>query len=132
MTTIQDTVIPALNEFDSLSKKFESLISNADQNLDSLNSLRVIESSKDTLMIEVMGKVIQVQFSMVFQKKDMPLGQISATLIEKKKSISQMANGDIKTMLIWPFHRHDHMSLIYWVERKDGYVRGKAMSACKK
>ena len=48
---------------------------------------------------------------------------------KRKKTISQTANGTSRRCKYgrpW----HDHMSLIYGLERKDGYDLGKTMSAC--
>jgi len=72
----------ALKEYVTLSDKFQVLISRVDDALKYIDGLHVIESKKDSLIIEVLGKRININFSMVFENPDTPLGQILAVLIK--------------------------------------------------
>ncbi len=77
----------ALKEYVTLSDKFKTLISRANEALAYVDGLSIIDTKKDSLIIEVLGKRIAIQFSMVFENPNTPLGQISAILIKNAESV---------------------------------------------
>lgn len=84
MVIDEQRINSALGEYTFLAEMFENLISTADNDLAGIASLCILGSSKDTLLLEVIGKVIKIQFSMIFQPPNSLLGQISAFLVQNK------------------------------------------------
>ncbi len=73
-----------LNEYETLSGKFKDMVIAANNDLADIKSLSIIEEKDNELVIHLFGKTIKIQFSMVFQSSENPLGQISAILVKNK------------------------------------------------
>jgi hypothetical protein len=73
----------ALNEYETLTGKFQELIANHQDVCGQIKSVRLLESGENNLVIEIFGIRVIIQFSMVFQDETTPLGQVSA-LVDMK------------------------------------------------
>jgi|GEM_PF-4161605 len=68
----------ALNEYQSLTEKFEELIADHQNVIEQIRSVSLIQSGENNLSIDILGFRVTIQFSMVFQDARTPLGQVSA------------------------------------------------------
>ena len=73
-------------KYETLFEKFKGLLSTANNNIDSIGSLSIIEEKNNELVIQVLGQRVKIKFSMVIHLHN-PLGQISAILVKNEGTV---------------------------------------------
>lgn len=80
-----------LNEYETSTEKFQELISNHQNVTEQIKAVRLIECDENSLIIDIFGIEVTIQFSMVFQGERSTLGQVTALVdMQPFNSVSEL------------------------------------------
>ncbi len=75
-------------KYETLFGIFKSFLSTANNNLDSIKSISIIEEKNNVLVIQVLGQKVKIKFNMVMHRSS-PRGQISAILVKNEGTVME-------------------------------------------
>lgn len=83
---MNDLLTKALRIYPKLENQYLEFIANPEDKLNQLNGLNVIQIKDNILSFEVIGKLIELKFSMVLHNGQDALGQVSAFVVKNPEN----------------------------------------------